>query len=373
MLSLFQELVEVSFPNKPYASIIAYLMLLVVVTALFFFTPKAHKTETILLYLGALGVFIINSIVFPETIIDLKKDILSISTSKLMLLLVISNITLWDDFYLKMKKYSIPFLSIGILYLIVYTFGYIDSGQTDYMRLAYNVLLPVCVIGFIGIYEMKILYHIIFWFLLLAIFFTGCRGALLVGCCVYFLLLINRDSKVWKKGILVMLVIMLGIIFILNINSIGKFLYSHGFDSRIIEKLDDGTMFDSSGRYALRAYTMSTIQQEGFKPYGLYGDREIINQFFGERIYIHNIILEFIVDFGIIIGLLLFICLIRKIYVLTKQTDIIPKLFLLLFAAYSLSKLMLSSSFIIEDSFYCLLGVMIAVNRFNKRNHIPLQ
>lgn len=364
IVGLIQEMFEVFFSNGRFANYIAYLAFLFIVIVLFLFSDKKHFKNSVLICASILLILVINTYLYPSTTIYMKDDLLTLTTRNLPLLLLLSNITLWDDFYIKMKKIALPYYIIGVIYYIGYLLGYGES--TNYMRMAYNVLLPVCLTGVVGVYEKRIIYQLIFWISLIAIFISGCRGALFVGVCVYFSLLAATSTNIRRISKISFIVLILGIIFIQNISQISNILSSVGFESRTIQKLTDDSIFDSSGRDELRMVVLANIQQKGYWPQGLYSDRKITDQFWGEAVYVHNIILEFIVDFGIFLGIVLFISLLSSIYKIAKKSDTLPRTFLLLFATYSLTKLMVSSSYLIEPSFYCMLGLMIAIYRYNK-------
>lgn len=366
ILSLIQEVVEICFRNEVAASLLAYALFLLAISLLAFFIPSRNRVPTVIIYVGVLFLLVINAILFPATSEYTKEGIFKMAIGFIPIMLILSNITNWDDFYKKMKKYAIPYFVCGIIYFTYYTLGKVDEEETNYMRMAYNVLMPACIIGYIGIVDKKLIYQVVFWVSLVAIFLTGCRGALMVGVLVYFTLLFF-SGKTKSKGKIALIVIVLGAIAVLNINTVEGFLVSRGYDSRLTKKLDEGTIFQSQGREIIQAYTMADVQSKGFTPQGLYGDREITGRLLGEEGYVHNIVLEFIVDFGIVAGIALFLFLFIGIAIVVKKSDSIPKMFLLLYAAYSLTKLMVSSSYLIEGSFFCMLGVLIAAIRQNKR------
>lgn len=362
IIALFREVVEVCFGWLVLASILSYVLLIIALIAIVFYAPKALLPVNIVLLVGIPVLFLLSVLFFPETETYVYDILPLVITGRVPALLLMLNVTDWDDFYSKMKRYSIPYFLLGVLYLGVFLLGFFDEELTNYMRMAYNVLTSVCVLGVIGLVEKKFVYNLLFWIALIAIFLSGCRGALAVGVVVYSLLLFIIRKVRYSKWI-ISGVLLAGILVTLNFDNLESFIISHDSESRIARKMDAGTLFESEGRVIIRTVVWSEIQARNYHPQGLCADRVISDRVLGRPSYVHNIILEFIVNYGLIIGVLLFISLLVLLIVTAKKSEMAVTIVLCFFASYSLSKLMISSSYLEELSFYIFMGALFAAHR----------
>lgn len=362
LLSLIREVIEVCLGNYTIASVLSYVLLLIAVVAIFFYTPKERRMANIFVFLVIPLVFVFSAIIFPDTSEYVYGNLLLIITGRVPALLLILNVTQWDDFFEKMRRFSLPYFLLGIVYLIVFILGRYTEDATNYMRMAYNVLIPVCIVGVIGLTDRRLLYNILFWVSLIAIFLAGCRAVIAVGICVYgATLLILRKGKRTKWLIAGILVV--GVVVATNFESVESFIISRDSDSRISKKMEKGILFQSEGRELIRTVTMAEVKAKNYMPQGFFADRDITRRLLGGESYVHNIVLEFIVDFGLVGGILLFGALIFFFLNTARKAELQPKIILCMFATYSIVKLMFSNSYIEEMSFYIFIGALFAVKR----------
>ena len=127
---------------------------------------------------------------------------------------------------------------------------------------------------------------------------------------------------------------------------------------RSINKLLSGKFFVSEGRDVLKDTVMEGILKKPLLGYGIAGDRTLIG------IYVHNIVLELLVSYGIPVG----ICLTGVIGFLIwrgycrADTDQGKNLILLLACAVMI-KLMMSGTYLQEELFFLLLGACVGQMR----------
>lgn len=369
-LSLFREVIEVCFERLLIASILSYLLLLMALITIIFFAHRKSLLVNFLVFIGIPISFLLNILFFRDSEPYISELMPVIVTSRIPALLLMLNVTKWDDFYIKMKRVSIPYFLLGILYLAIFLLGNYNEEATNYMRMAYNVLMSVCVIGIIGLIERRILYNILYWVALIAIFISGCRGALGVGACVYGLsYLVVKERSVKIKWIFSGIVIF-ALAIAYNYEEVESFIISRDSESRIARKMDAGILFESEGRTLIQTVVMNEVRSKDFMPLGLCADREIADRTLGYPSYVHNIALEFIVDYGIVIGALLFLSLLVFTIKTIRKSELVPKIVLCFFASYSIAKLMISSSYLEEISFYIYMGALFAAHNSCRKKQI---
>lgn len=182
----------------------------------------------------------------------------------------------------------------------------------------------------------------------------GSRGTLLV--CFAFIVAISLEKilceGVSKYIILIALLVLIIYLFKGQLISYLTDLFSKlGFNSRTIAWLTMAdSSLDSSGRDSLYLDAIVAIKNNPIFGYGILGDRMLLG------LYVHNIFLEILLDFGVIIGgyisIKMIICSIKSyICLYTRRISVI-----IIFAMVSL---MVSGSFLHNGAFWLALGIML--------------
>ena len=91
------------------------------------------------------------------------------------------------------------------------------------------------------------------------------------------------------------------------LNLIVYLLDNLNLPSRLIKKLIEGSLSDDSRRYLIWSATVQMIKNNPFG-YGAMGSRHILYQYVYAG-YPHQIFLEILVDFGVVLGLLIILCM----------------------------------------------------------------
>ena len=265
----------------------------------------------------------------------------------------------WD----LLLRYLFYFSIIDIvLAALVYFYVMIPVGTdaVSYMSFSYSQLFPGAVCAVYGYRNKRIIPIIISLFSLLLIFLGGARGSLGCMLLLYALLFLNKFS-LKKVGILLIVTI---VVLYVGPRLLGGFLSSSqrlvddmGGFSRTLYLISEGDFLVSKGRDNINVIIEEAISNNPIG-YGLLGDRYVLSQH-GNTGYAHNIVLEFLCDFGWIIGFALLVALfIMIIRVLLKQKKsplfycyiaMLPAGFIMLF---------MSGSFLEEFVFWALLGVL---------------
>ena len=343
-------------------SLLLYGTLLILTLVSLGLVLKRIKLNTIIFPFFMFLAFIVSSLIHPDTVkysftswtdmVDNKAYWLFIYAMPAFLF--IRRIWDYDRLFRYLIGFAIPALlcSLGTLYIYLS----LDS-QPGYMNFSYDLLLPTIILLFGYFTKRKLIYLIGGIVGSFVMFFCGARGpllCLLISMVLYVLFMSEKQSS---KIMVVLAVSFAAVIMFVFWDSIIQLLYgvadSIGVNSRILEKIADGTLTDDSGRSTVRTQLREQLNLFG---HGLFGDRVIT-----EGRYAHNIFLEILVEFGLIFGTLLSILLLLIILggLLTKDKE--KRLLFIVFFSSSFVKLMMSSSYLSkEPAFYCLLGVCLS-------------
>ncbi len=138
-----------------------------------------------------------------------------------------------------------------------------------------------------------------------------------------------------------------------------------GVNSRAISMLVEGTFTADNGRNEIYKLAIDAIKHVPFLGYGAYGDRQFIAPYFYWG-YSHNIVLEFIIDFGWIFGvlflaILFYLCVKAVIKAKGNQVAVVA----ILIGANA--KLFISDSFWSYPYFWMLVGYITYIMYADKK------
>ena len=265
---------------------------------------------------------------------------------------------------------------LGVCLTFLYQIYYLNSGRefvSDNMDAAYNLLPSLLYLVYWAFEKRKIVYWVIAVISLPIIFIFGTRGPMLA--CVVFLALelffkvfLNK-SLLLKVLFVVAGIVVLWLLFFSDaLVQLAQFLSekfeSYGFSTRIFDFFLEGDIAHSSGRDEIYNSAINAIFQSPAFGYGVMGDRVVTN-----AVYVHNIVLEFWCQFGLVFGtLLLSVVIIIPIKALClERQNSSAFYFILMLMCMVFTKLMLSGSYITEMYLFLLLGICIRHIRLNKR------
>ena len=173
----------------------------------------------------------------------------------------------------------------------------------------YEVLIFALIFLYLSLTEKKSIYIITAVIDIILMLVGGSRGPILFVGLFFVLYILIYTQNIRRKGLVVFLIIagsLLVYIFynpmlVLLINILDYFHLS----SRFLRMLLAGTISDDSNRFNIWNASIQMIKNNPFG-YGAMGSRhEIINYIFAG--YPHSIILEFLIDYGVILGSFLLI------------------------------------------------------------------
>ena len=268
----------------------------------------------------------------------------------------------YDILFNKMKIWSEITISLGILcYILVF---FVSGQNLQYMVFSYFMLLPICVCFAHARFNKNKIDLILGIIGSFCILMCGARGAC-VSLLLYFVL---QEVSVFSRKVDIrvfirfLAFIILGLIIILFYTEILKsfvFLFDKlGVNSRFIQKLLTDKFFEDSARTQISSAIWTGLKNNPLG-YGIFGDRYVIGTYnYGNYTYAHNIITEFLCDFGYVGGAILLIvlfALILKSIIFSKSIQ--ERFLIITLLPYGLFQLLFSSSYLENLVFFAILGM----------------
>lgn len=263
-----------------------------------------------------------------------------------------------------LRKFSVATVWASII-LFLFNF-YVHETQIGYMVFSYNMLPHITFLA-LGNSEKHTKGHKLLGYVgLLLILILGCRGAL-VGFGVSFILKLffskrSTLTKLVQISAISALLIIAMFYFEDAVSLLINFADSLGINSRTLTYMQEGRFFDDTGRQSIQENVLAEI---GWTGNGMYGDR-LSDKHFGS--YAHNIIVEFLCQYGYLFGSILSVALaillFRGIY--TKNFHV--RTLIIVFMATGFTKLFFSGSYLNQEpSFYILIGLCTSVTQTKKK------
>ena len=286
-----------------------------------------------------------------------------------MLLTIVNNE--WEMFAkIICSKTVWMFVSTLILYLHDVRLGVSMNGNMQFSYAA----MPVVIFALYDFFERKSLYQLIIsitLFIMIVLF--GSRGPL--ACIAIFLILYFLKNR--RKHLPLIVLFSLPLLYLVNnfeqiLGGIVTILERKSISSRTIYKLMSGTIASTTGRDAIQDVVIRLIGNRFVTGVGIGGERIAINKEiynFTKNMgscYPHNILLEVIVQYGVVIGGFLiawFIIRCIKTYKYSNKKDA-----LIFFISISIVHLMLSSSYLEDPMFFAMLGMLMNNENLNADN-----
>lgn len=283
-------------------------------------------------------------------------------------IICIANYSSWNKF----QKIGKVFVTIGIITFIIHiALIVLEQIEEQYMAFSYNNLVFVIAAYWLAIHRKSILMWVFGAVGTIGIIIVGCRGALLC-IAVYVLLefLLNKRIHTMMK-VAFFLVVVIGFYNIEPIMlKIDTTLSKYGYQSRTVEKYFEGTLEDDSGRGEHIDTAIEIIEEHPVfgcgmagSTYHLYLKTFNMEPVSYQRVYSHNLIIDIYLEFGLFFGTLIILYLVWQIigaYVKNRNKDILCVVFM--FFSLCIPKLMVSSVYLEEPTFFMLLGLLLNAN-----------
>ena len=263
--------------------------------------------------------------------------------------------------------------SVLSVFLQLVAVAYIEglTSQFDNLEKAYRILPHVCMVVFYLVKKFNwadLIAAILGYFQLII---YGTRGAILLAILFALGCYILKTKSKYRFLISGLIAAVSGIA-LLNINKLAlafsQILSKYGFNTRIFDRINQSTFLVSDGRNYIKEVVFEAIRRRPFVGYGVAGDRGVLIDYFGTFAYSHNLLYEFLVSYGCIIGFALFIALVillLRAFYINKNRDQICLIMVLIFSSGFL-KMFFSSSYLLEQNFFFLIGICVSTIRSNK-------
>ena len=323
----------------------------------------------IIVYLFIVIAYIINQDVFPRTAEYLQLNMVEILFISIPAYFVGLGMVKREYINILFKWSKISLIAI-VLHFMVFGLQSDTTGSlAEDMSLAYRLIPHLCLIAVYTFNEHKKsnwLYLIVGCFILLA---CGTRGAVLcfaVMCFACYLMSGFTRNKLIITTIGLTLLLFLYFNFSSFIMLIANFLQQFGLSTRIADALLLGNFTNDNGRFEIAEFMFQLVKDNNWKGFGIAGDRGWIPW----MAYSHNIAIELIVSYGLLVGIILFIVILFIIARSFSIADFKQKCFIIaMIFGGGFFKLFLSSSYLLEFQFFMLLGYSVNIIR-NRRNNI---
>ena len=235
-------------------------------------------------------------------------------------------------------------------------------GTSGYLTWGYRMLIAAILLLFTALDSKRVIDWIFAITATVELVVIGNRGSLLVieiFLLLYIVFCIDSKKRVKYIIIIVTLTIMVSILIQPeNLVRLESGLLQLGIKSRNISKLLDSTMTDS-GRDAGYAIAIAKIKSGNFLGLGIGGDQLLVGN------YPHNILLEFMLQYGNVLGGILFFILIWnsiKYFILIHNNEY--KMVFITFFSLGIVKLWLSSTYWYELWFWAYVIVLLKTKKY---------
>lgn len=267
------------------------------------------------------------------------------------------------------RDYSLLILVswLNVISSVLYQFYFISTGRLvshDMMGLAYSIL-PSIVICFLSAFQLNLLISWITGILgTFLLFVAGTRGA--VVSLAGFLLLYSYLYEIRRGRHKIRFVIMICAVVLIATSYFTAFFdYTSqlGFGTRIYDQLMGNAELNGSGREQMYDVSINEILHQGFWGHGVFGEQYLYKSIIGTSTYPHNLILEILLQFGILIGVglvfLVFYLPYKAYQTSIRRGDIQKALFVVGLVAPIYMNLLFSYTFWTSPLFFFVLSYSI--------------
>lgn len=269
---------------------------------------------------------------------------------------VVSTLKRFDKVMPNIKKYAV---AGSLLMIVSFFFGYTKrwGGQFFGVQLAPFCLISLALFLVYGSKTALVLFFVDFVFLLLG----GRQSFVVVLLSAFLMILLNPNKQRKNKMVLISLALFLStasfaLVFSRTLSSVLIDLAGGG---KAINSMMSGELLDFSNRTRIYDYSVAIIYQNGTKISGAFASRYYVRSIHDWFYYPHNIYLELMLDYGMILGGLLSIFLTMCIFVFfLKKGDGSKKMLGCILIILPFVRLLVSSSYLIEGLFFVSLGLM---------------
>ncbi len=289
-----------------------------------------------------------------------------------------------SDYERFLKWMGIFSLAVPILMYIVVRrsgFGYRDGVEQSYSMGYSYIVLPFAVVSLNELIRRRSILHGINSIVgILVLIAMGTRGPLLCALSFFIMRVLISVAHIRQVMFLGVMLVGSGTLLLYYSSSLlemlNSFLSLGNFSLRVLEAYVEGKMLVSNGRLQIIEAAQRIIAENFITGVGIGRERIMIADYVAERgdvvgFYAHNIFYELWLQFGLVIGTILIICLLAIIirafisaHKAAKKTgSFAHRDVILIFIAVGLLPLFVSASYLQWYLFYILLAVCLSTLR----------
>ena len=315
-------------------------------------------------------VYFISPVLYPDTNIYWEQRCANFLTAVLSFyILGVSIIPSVDIDQTTELLYKLSVLTIILKLLYFVMKGSLGTDETiaeGDMAQAYQLLPHICLLAYYTIKKYTIFRVGLLGISAFYLVFLGNRGSVLIlviSCVLLFVFTSQYKYRVQFSCITALLVVVFlySPLFEITMDTLQDTSAKLGMSTRIFDMVDDGDLANSTGRSDKFVILLEAIDRKPVTGYGIYGDRSFLDG------YCHNLSLELLTDYGYFAGGLLFIgilVLLGRAVLISSSTVYFALLVCLMGNGFF--KLFFSGSYLLEDTFYLLLGYSAALIRYRR-------
>lgn len=327
------------------ADVIFVFLFMMFLLALDYFNPNAIESKQALIFNGFLTKAF-PAYLFVRILTD-KDDIISALKYIAFIIFVFACI--------------IPFMPMEIQNIY-------DSGEEygAYMLFGYHMVPAVNIFIYLAFTENKLLYKMFALAGTIEVLIWGNRGAV-VSIAIFFVAYLLLFANIKRKLVVFVtaIVTFMGYSYFVATKGVLKlydFLISKGFNPRNLEMFLSSSL-DESGRDQIYETAYDVISNNLFFGVGISASW----MFDGPQGYTHNLFLELLLQFGVILGgVLIVFFLAKSIMVIFYRNSSWSKIYLIFFST-AMVKLMFSASYLTEWWFWVMMGMFVTSLTMLKR------
>ncbi len=274
--------------------------------------------------------------------------------------------------------YWMNIISRIIIIIAFYAYFVIIIGEEhhfEYMTFSYNLLLPVCISFVYAIKNRQRIWTVISIVGMLCVFAIGSRGAMLsMGLFLLIYFLFGTGVRLTRKKLILILILsVLIVLFVFNIGIFAEFLYDWfkalGFESRSLEKLAQGTLFEDSGRDKIFKAVKEAISEAPYLGNGIFGDIYANKMYLGNATYAHNIILEILCHYGFFMGGAILIAYFYYSLKTLLNKNVDENIYLIYICVFSsmFLKMFVTGTYLSNPDFALLIGFILCIEKKQRR------
>ena len=281
----------------------------------------------------------------------------------------------WEELlnFMRKRKYVL-FIPNIILLLYEYHVGRTMLGN---MEISYSIL-PTAIFSAYDVLKSKSFKNILYFASsTVLIFLVGSRGPLL--CIFAFIILYSLLQSKFKVKILISILLIFSAFIVFRTDTLQTFrntLAEHNIYSRTLDKFLTGSISDDTGRSKIQKIVIEDLNNNLITGTGIGGERIKINF---ERYdmkkdmsscYPHNLILEILVHYGMIVGTTIIITIfILSIKAFKKGRSQERDMIIIIFSM-EIVRLFISSSYTMSPLFFLYLGLIYSIIKRSGKNEI---